>query len=469
MRKIFIVSLILFTILNANPCQNKLFTFTVDEKNDVTILDVLENIASICKMSILFKDKESQKEAKKKIGYMNIHDFTLEDLLDILLKDHNLFYSFEKNKRVLKISKTMTKTFLIDYVSFSQRKSSSRKTIKTGASNGESDDSTTMNFSSEFKFWEKIEKEVKNILSSDLVKDPKVMINQEAGTLTVKGTYNQIKEVKKYLKTILKRLHKQVLIDTKIIEVIFNKEHTSGIDWSKFKLSLQGESSAIKKRENKIKSGSFSYPNYLIGYNFSIEALINFLKTQGKVNIVSNPKILTLNNQPAIINVGKEVNYQYATGVTTTSTNSGTTVTPEYQVDSTFVGITLDITPEITQNNDIILKINPVVSEIASEHKNEKGIPYLAPDVKLKQLSSIVKVKNGKKILLGGLIQKREENINKKVPILGNIPIIKNVFSSTEKRSVKSELLIIITPYIIQGKEDFKSFPTLNDFEYRIK
>ncbi len=471
MKKIVVFTLFFILAVNINAfqtCENKLFTFKIDsQKSNVTILDILENIASICKISILFKDKESQKIAKEKIDYINVQDFSLNDLLDILLKEHNLFYSFEKNGKVLKISHILTKTFLIDYVSFSQRKSSSTKSINTGLSGKEGDDSTTMNFTSEFKFWDKIEKEVKNILSDETNDKTRVIINQEAGTLTVKGTYNQIKEVEKYIKTILKRLHKQVLIDTKLIEITFNKSNTKGIDWSKFQISIEGSSKNFKSRENRITTGSFSHPNYLIGYNFTMQALFDFLKTQGKVSIISNPKILTLNNQPAIINVGKEINYQYSTGVTTTSTNSGTTVTPEYQVDSTFVGITLDITPEITKNDDIILKINPVVSEIANEHKNDKGVPYLAPDIKLKQLSSIVKVKNGKKILLGGLIQKREEKINKKVPILGSIPIIKTAFSSTETKKVKSELLIIITPYIINENQDFKSFPTLQDFEYR--
>ncbi len=473
MKKILISFLFVFTTLqqiSANEvCDKKLFTFSVNgDENEVSILDVLENIASICKISIIFKDKESKRKAEKNISYINVHDFTLTELLDMLLKDNNLFYTLEKNGKILKISYKITKSFPIDYVSFSQRKSSSNKTIKTGSSGEDGDDSTTVNFTSEFKFWDKIEKEIKNILSSDPKAEAKVMINQEAGILTVTGTYNQIKEVEKYVKTILKRLHKQVLIDTKIIEITFDKEHNEGIDWSKFQISMQGNSDATKSRVDKVVQGSFSYPNYLIGYNFTIEALMQFLKTQGEVNIVSNPKILTLNNQPAIINVGKEVNYQYSTGVTTTSTNSGTTTTPEYQVDSTFVGITLDITPEITQNDDIILKINPVVSEIADEHKDEKGVPYLAPDVKLKQLSSIVKVKNGKKILLGGLIQKREETVNTKVPILGSIPIIKHAFSGTRKKSVKSELIMIITPYIINGDEKFKSFPTLEDFEHRI-
>ncbi len=466
--KIFLLSLLFFGTLSANNiCEKKLFSFTVDD-DSITILDVLENLASTCKMSIIFKDQKSKDEASKKINYINVTDFSLNELLDMLLTDHNLFYSLEKNGKVLKIASTQTKTFLIDYISFSKRKSSTSKTIKTGASGGEGgDDSTTVNFTSEFKFWDNIEKEIRNIFKATSTnreeeKENEVFINQDAGTVTVTGTPLQIKKIGEYLDTILKRLHKQVLIDTKILEITFDNEHTSGINWSKFQLSLHGSSDAHKSRQNGVESGSFSYPNYLIGYNFSVEALMKFLKTQGKVSIVSNPKILTLNNQPAVINVGKEVNYRYSTGTTVTTSNGTTTTTPSYEVDSTFVGITLDIVPEITENNSIILKINPVVSEIADEHRDSNGVPYLAPDIKIKQLSSIVKVKNGKKILLGGLIQKRSEVKNNKVPILGSIPLIKYAFSSKEKRRVKSELIMIITPYII---ENDKPFPKLTEFE----
>ncbi len=470
--KIFLLSLLFFNTLHAgNACEKKLFSFTVDD-DSVTILDVLENLASTCKMSIIFKDEKSKREASKKINYINVTDFSLRELLDMLLTDHNLFYSLEKDDKVLKIASTQTKTFLIDYISFSKRGSTTNKTIKTGTSAGEGgDDSTTVNFTSEFKFWENIEKEIKNIFKATSTgeegeKDGEVFINQEAGTVTVTGTPLQIRKVGEYLDTILKRLHKQVLIDTKILEITFDDEHTSGINWSKFQLSLHGSSDASKSRQDGVERGSFSYPNYLIGYNFSIEALMKFLRTQGKVSIVSNPKILTLNNQPAVINVGKEINYRYSTGTTVTTTNGTTTTTPSYEVDSTFVGITLDIVPEITENDSIILKINPVVSEIADEHRDANGVPYLAPDIKIKQLSSIVKVKNGKKILLGGLIQKRSEIKNNKVPILGSIPLIKYAFSSKEKRKVKSELIMIITPYIV---ENDKPFPKLAEFEKYFK
>ena len=200
----------------------------------------------------------------------------------------------------------------------------------------------------------------------------------------------------------------------------------------------------------------------MLGYKFDMEGLIKFLKTQGDVSIVSNPKILTLNNQPAIINVGEEKNYKYTLGTTTTTTNGVVQSDPQFQVGSTFVGVTLGIIPEVTQNNHIILKINPIVSEISKNHIDANGNPNLAPDIKVKQLSSIIKVKNNQQVIIGGLIQKRVEDKTTKVPLLGDIPLLGLAFKSKVKVKSKSELIIVMTPKLITGD---KSTPSLGELE----
>ena len=188
-----------------------------------------------------------------------------------------------------------------------------------------------------------------------------------------------------------------------------------------------------------------------------MEGMINFLKTQGDVKIVSNPKIMTLNNQPAVINVGTEVNYRYQTESTTDlSSDSGNTAT-SYENDSTFVGVTLDITPQVTENSSIILKINPIVSELVdadNKHVDENGIPILAPDIKIKQLSSIVKVKDGEKVVIGGLIGKKESVKDTSVPGLSSIPFLGKAFQSSADVSAKGELIIVIIPHIVDGKHN---------------
>jgi general secretion pathway protein D len=255
------------------------------------------------------------------------------------------------------------------------------------------------------------------------------------------------------------RLHKQILIDAKIIEVTYSSDQTLGINWGKFEATLNGTADGNKGGLlNTLKD-----PTYLAKYNFTIAGLVRFLQTQGDVNIISNPKILTLNNQPAVINVGEQKNYKYTMGSSTTTTNGVVQSEPQFQVGSTFVGVTLSVVPEITKDNFIILKINPTISEISKQNTDEYGNANMAPDIKIKQLSSVVKVKNEKKILLGGLIQTRSEDKITKIPGLSAIPILGNAFKSKKKVNTKSELIIVITPKLIRGDE---TEPTLDDLEY---
>ncbi len=361
-----------------------------------------------------------------------------------------------------------TKSYYIDYVSFTKRTSSTNKTIKTGSSSGKGgEDSTTMDFTSDFQFWNKIETEINSILSREEGSKKllsKALINQDAGMVTVTGTKKQLDRVEQYIQIMMKRLHKEILIEAKLIEVKYDDSKTNGVDWSKFQLSLSGSSDAARERTGGILTNGFVKPNYLIGYNFSMNGLISFLKTQGDVKIVSNPKVMTLNNQPAVINVGTEINYRYDNGSTTTTSSGGSVTTPSYTADSTFVGVTLDITPQVTNDNFIMLKINPIVSEIAKEHINADGVPFLAPDIKIKQLSSIVKVKDGNKILIGGLINKNKSVVNTSVPLLSSIPIIGKAFKSHSNVITNSELIIVLIPHII----DVNRKPSLSDFDITI-
>lgn len=466
--------------LNAS-CENKFFSFSIKESRgqSVTIMDIIENISDECKMTIIFEDDSVRNRLNKKLNFINVEDYSLKDLLDLMLSQNNIFYELTNNQKVLKLANFKTKTFYIDYVSFSEHKSTTSKIVKTGSS-GDGSDSTTMDFVSEFKFWDKISEDVGYILHRDednhQIKS-KVLINQEGGMLVVTGTQKQLLRVEDYITSLMSRLHKEILIEAKIIEVIYSENDSTGIDWSKFELSIGAQSDAGRSRGsstvlpvlgvNPIPTGlteGFVQPNYLVGYNFSMQGMINFLKTQGDVNIVSSPKVMTLNNQPAIINVGTELNYRIQTESGTDEFGNTTT---SFESDSTFVGVTLDITPQVTRDNYIILKINPIISELVTEeqHQDEQGIPILAPDIKIKQLSSIVKVKNNNKVIIGGLISKQETFEDTSVPGLSSVPLLGKMFQNRSEVIKRGELIIIITPHVVDGKYN----PTLDDLDVKYR
>ncbi len=479
--KILLILITIFTFLSASSCNNKLFSFNINSnqnsKSNITIADIVDNIATNCNISVVYSDNITQRKAQKVLNNVHVQNYSMEELLNFILSDNNFFYSFDSNSGILKISYIKTKTFYIDYVSFASIKSSSIKTIKTGSGGSNTNDTTndttndnggsdttTIDSTTEFTFWKKIKNEINSILQRENTNgnsSSAALINQDAGLITVTGTKRQLDAVGKYISVMTSRLHKQILIDAKIIEVQYNKNRTSGIDWSKFELSLNANSDALRSRDNGILTNTLEKPNYLVGYDFTMNGLLNFLKTQGTVTIVSNPKIMTLNNQPAVINVGTQINYRYDSGSTTTTSSGGTTTTPNYQTDSTFVGVTLDIIPQVTRNNYIILKINPTVSDVEKTHVDKDGVPYLAPDIKIKQLSSLVMVKDNSKILIGGLISKSNTTDNTSVPVLSDIPLLGRAFKSKTKTVANSELIIVIIPHIVNGQTS----PSLNKYE----
>lgn len=486
------ISLLIFcSMLFGSSCDDKLFNLTAISQHNrgITIEDILKNLATSCDISIIFEDAQSKQAIKKRLDFINIKDYTLNEFFDFLLAENNLFYSYDPNKSLLKIAKYKTKTFNIDYINLSSMQSESRKSIVLGStsdvrstttgttgigsggrvggsSNGNSaqtNDYTTITTRSEFTFWQSLRKQLETLLSGvDSSAPYKIFINKDASLVTVTGTKRQLEKVERFLHKLSKRMHKQVLIEAKLIEVVYNDDQTVGIDWSKFNLSISGTREAYKVRQNGVTINTMDMPNYFIGYNFSMDGLFDFLKKYGKVKILSNPKVLTLNNQPAIINVGDQLSYRYETSGTTNIQGGSTVGTTTYAIGQSFIGITLYVIPEITDNGEIIMKINPVTSElIGQDLNNTTSIRVLPPDVKIKQLTSIVKVKDSQKILIGGLISKNYSNSDNKVPLLGSLPIVGRLFHSTRRQIQRSELFILIIPKIIEEH----NVPTIDELE----
>ena len=455
-----------------NSCEDILFSFDISKKNsNVRMIDIVENMADTCKFSVRIKDKKANEVLKQQLFLVHIKDYTLENMFDFLFTQHNMFFKFDDMKNVLTISYLETHSFTIDYVNFSELTTDSTKTISVGVSATDNDDNnddttsssnsdlTTITSKSQFLFWNKLSNEIDEILSrdeDDIKIKSKSIINQEAGIITVTGTRDQIKKVSEYLSRIRKRLHKQVMLETKLIELTYQNNKDRGIDWTKLQLSFSGSKNA---KWTDAGNGS----SYIFSADLSMDGLFKFLDTYGNTDVMSAPKILTLNNQPAVINVGNQINYRYQSG-SQTSTTTGATTTNTYVLDSVFVGLTLNIVPEITDDGYVILRINPVVSEEVSSANNvvdDNNVRIMPPDIKIKQLSSIVKARNGSKVIIGGLISKTINKTTNSVPILGSIPLLGYAFKHEGEQTVKTELIVVITPRIIN---DY-SFPSIEKME----
>ncbi|HIC44328.1 MAG TPA: hypothetical protein EYO73_08615, partial [Sulfurimonas sp.] len=186
---------------------------------------------------------------------------------------------------------------------------------------------------------------------------------------------------------------------------------------------------------------------------------------------ISNPKIMTLNNQPALISVGSEFFYKISQTQNQQGSGGGVANTLQNDsVQSVFAGVLLDITPEIDDEGRVTLKINPAISDTIIPVAPSDGVTgtdqlgrTLPPDLKRQQLSAVVTVQDGERVILGGLIQSKDSINENKVPLLGDIPIIGWLFKYEEKVNTIEELVIVIEPHIIKnGKQTI----SLSDLGY---
>jgi len=468
---------------SAEGCMDKLFSVTINDT--LTIGDAVDNLAETCGLTVIVKDSGAQHRMKKHLYYVKLKNASLKSFLDTLLRDNDLNYRLEGNK--LSISYLQTKTYKVHYITGQRTGKSSANVIVAGGSsnyNGKNSNNVdtgkgstiTIESNQEFQFWNTIKDEIHRILNTagdGSVHFTKVgdswigpdgqkweynplepVVNPEAGMVTVTGTARQLARVDRYIATLMKQIKTEVMIDVKILDVSLNNNKTYGVDWNKIYnvgISFNGDYSV----------GTGANPTALTGGSFTatftgdLTGVLKFLNSQGDVTIVSSPKVMTLNNQPAMISVGKEIYYRL---LTTNKVGGSDTATSEDQtIESVFAGILLDITPEVDERGMITLKVNPSITTLVDPESSAgviDGIRVMPPDMQRRQISAVIKVRDGDHAILGGLITRTKGKTTDKVPLLGDIPILGHAFKKDSVIESTDELVIIITPHIIRNHKN---------------
>ncbi|AZV47064.1 type II protein secretion system D protein [Nautilia sp. PV-1] len=438
MKRIIFLVLTVTAVFAAN-CNKKLFSLHI--ANPIKLKTVLSDLVDECNLNIVLKDQKAKKLINKNIEFINVEHVPLNDLLKILFEHANLFYKIKNN--TITVSYNQTKTFRVDFIPNSI----------SGITNIDSNDNT-IKTDYKFDFWDNLKNNIIQILKNTNAEYKDPIIDKNSGLVTVTGNKNQIEEIAKYINDLNKRLHKEVLIDVKIYSVTLSSSHKTGIDWSQLSLSLANKSVPITASNIIGDNAVFKSATFNIG------GLLDFLAQNGNVNSISNPKIVTLNNQKALIKVGDTIYYKYASEITTDNNGNPTT---QYTIDSKFVGVLLDITPQISDNNQIILSINPRISSFKDPTQLTNSSREMPPDTQDNTMISVVKLQNNDTLVLGGLITDDKQLKVNGVPVLKEIPILKYLFSSREEITNKKELVFIITPHIINLNDK----KTLKDYGYK--
>ncbi|WP_086931222.1 pilus (MSHA type) biogenesis protein MshL [Agarilytica rhodophyticola] len=284
-----------------------------------------------------------------------------------------------------------------------------------------------------------------------------VMTDPQAGLAVVKALPRELNAVREFLKKSELSIKRQVVLETKILEVTLNDEFNAGINWGAISGQINatqtdsstGSLSDIVFNGNNTRNSVIST---VLNVN-DITELLFFLEQQGKVQVLSSPRISTVNNQKAVIRVGSDE--FFVTGVSNPVVSSAATTvnTPEVELDSFFSGIALDVTPQIAESGEVILHVHPLVTNVQDQIKeidvagSQFSLPLALRDVR--ESDSIVKARNGQVVVLGGLMQERRSNVDTRRPLLGRIPGVNLLFKTKQKGFVKSELVILMQPIVV--------------------
>ncbi|MCK2089585.1 pilus (MSHA type) biogenesis protein MshL [Thauera aromatica] len=309
-----------------------------------------------------------------------------------------------------------------------------------------------------------------------------VVVNPHTGLVLVRGMPAELREVESFLQSLQDSVTRQVLLEAKILEVELSDGFQTGINWAALGKPGSGKSivggmtgggqffsqgsseirsqtgvlnpAALQQIDNTLTSAFGGVFSVALNLN-DFTAFIELLKSQGDVQVLSSPRISTMNNQKAVIKVGSDEFFVTRVSSNNTTTGTTTTTTPEIELTPFFSGIALDVTPQIDAAGEVILHVRPAVSEVVDQTKTltvfgqEQRLPLAFSS--MRESDSIVRAKNGQIIVIGGLMQDVQRDNQAGLPVLGDLPGIGHLFRHTQKSRRKSELVILLKPVVVDN------------------
>ncbi|MDN5093292.1 type II secretion system protein GspD [Aliarcobacter butzleri] len=418
MKKIFIVSLLVFYALNL---------YSNDEINinfkDIKVDDLIKITSKITKRNILVTQIINEK-----VDYIPTQKITKENLFDILettLKEKGYFLVEENG--VLKVKK----------VEIIKEEEQFTEVISLKNVDG-------VNII-------KILDDVVNKKYINKPTKPFVSLDLESNSLVVMASKDELKQIKDLIQELDKE-KAQVYVQAKIIEVNNELVNKIGISYGIINASarsdginaissnLNGGSNAIKEAVDTL---GIRMSDVNIKSGLALGASLNLLQQNGALDIVSEPSILAIDNKESSIYVGEKISVE----ISSTLTDGGLQRTNYERED---IGLTLKVKPRISSDTKLTLEINTLLEGIKSTSVSAGQ----NPDTLKKEIKTAAILNNGESVIIGGLIENKNETIEQKVPVLGDIPLFGELFKNDSKMNKKNNLVIIVTPYMIPKSKD---------------
>ena len=409
---------------------------------------------------------------------LNLKNVTIPEVLEAV---HDAYgYDFEKTPYGFRINPPglETRIFSVNYLDIIRNGNSSTVvssggitgrevsgTTSTSLSTGTSTSSTNAQTSSaaslvntrtESNFWETMKLTLTAMVGEGDGKQ--IIINPESGTIAVTAYPKQIREVARYLDAVQNTMTREVIIDAKILEVKLNKDFQAGIDWNI--LGFKTNTSQTFNSDGSTFLSTFTSLLELKGSagganHKRFSGVVNALSNQGDVQVLSSPRVATLNNQKAVIKIGNDEFFVTDVSSSTLGSAGGTETTQNVELTPFFSGISLDVTPEISSDDSITLHIHPVVSTVTEKDKafttggEAQDLPLAFSTIR--EADTIVHAKNNQIIIIGGLMEHDTEEKISGVPFLDKIPFLGVAFRRQQQEAVKRELVILLRPTVVKN------------------
>ncbi|MFQ5904186.1 MAG: type II secretion system protein GspD, partial [Candidatus Binatia bacterium] len=317
-----------------------------------------------------------------------------------------------------------------------------------GTTGGGGGGGTTVTTTTNTDLWKDIEDGIGKILSPE----GKVVVDKQSGNILVTDLPKFLDRIASFLESVEGSVQRQVLIEARIVEVTLTGEYRFGLDWGAIAKAgaLKGASPASFEKilAQRLAPAAGGFQIGVIGTDFS--ALLETLSKQGELNVLSSPKLATLNNQTAVIRAGTDEVF-FETRVQETPQLTGVQVTRTVTPRTVTIGVVLGVTPQISPDGSVVLHIHPTVTEKRGEARSAIGDTF--PILDVREADMVVRAREGQVVVIGGLMQEKKSDDENKIPILGDLPGIGHLFRSTTQEVRKTELVVLLSPTVMVGKK----------------
>ncbi|MGH8610784.1 MAG: pilus (MSHA type) biogenesis protein MshL [Gammaproteobacteria bacterium] len=448
-------------VVNEVPAKELLFALARDAALNVDIHPGIEGLVTI-----------------------NAVDQTLPQIMDRVSRQVELRYELRDSDLIVTPDLPYFRTYKIDYVNIARdtkiTNTMATQIASTGTSydSGGSEDggggnfsSTAVSATSNYRLWSTLTTNILAIIDDGqagssakggIPVTANVIPNPESGIINVRASSRQHAEIQKFIDTVLGSAKRQVLIEATIVDVTLNDTHQAGIDWTFLSGNpdpndpSSGSGFDISSLPSALFAGS---PQTFVGTFFDnsgdeIRVTVQALERFGDVKVLSSPRLMVLNNQTALLKVARNVVY-FEIEQNIAQTQGAQNTTFETNVHTVPVGFMMTVTPQINDNGIITLNVRPTISRIFQFVPDPAaqliaGAQNQVPEIEVRELESMLRLRHGQIGLLGGLMQDNVSLNTEGVPLLSRIPGIGNAFKARDNSYEKNELVIFLRPVVVE-------------------